>query len=282
MIASETEIAYFMELYELRHFTRAATKLRVSQSALTQSISKLEGKIGAILFYRSKKGCTPTPSGEVFFQEAQQLLENWTRLLSSVSHRQQALSGNFRVGCHPSLGVYALPRFLRVLSRKAPEIEISLVHDFSRNLSEKVIAHELDLAIVVNPVRHADLILHPISEDRICLWKAKATKSPPKRIFTDMSRAEVQSFLGKHAARFRDWRVVESTSLELIRALVSEGLGVGVLPERVASVDAKKLELMDESAPTLRDEVHVIYRSDALKTNSGRVLREVARTFWKS
>ena len=256
--------------------------IALSQTLGEINSSQLEIKVGAQLFFRSKKGCTPTSAGELFRRQAEQLLENWNHLSKSIRQDQEALTGKFRVGCHPSLGVYALPAFLKSLAKKAPEIEIVLAHDFSRNLSEKIISYELDLALVVNPVKQNDLVLNKIFEDRICLWKSKTNEAPSRQIFTDMNRTEVRAFFGKKYAHFENWKVTESTSLELVRALVIEGVGIGILPERVAKAGKVHLELYDKTLPTPRDEIYVIHRSDTLKSQAGRVLRDIARTCFGS
>ena len=277
MIPTETEITYFLEMYATRHFTQAALKLRVTQSALTQSILKLEEKVQAPLFYRSKKGCTPTKSGDIFHRKAQELLEHWTLMTKSIRHDQDSLTGKFRLGCHASLGIHALPPFFKGLSERAPAIEITLTHDYSRILCERILAHELDYAFVVNPVRHNDLVLYKLYEDRICLWKSKSVSKVPQQIFTDMSVAEVRQLLGKNFARFQDYKITETTSLELVRALTAEGLGIGIIPERVAQAGVRPLELFDKTLPTPRDEIYGIHRSDTLKTEAGKVIREVAK-----
>jgi len=277
MIATDTEIAYFMEMFETRHFTQAAVKLGVSQSALTQSISKLENKVDAQLFHRTKRGCLPTEAGKLFFKEAQRLREDWNQLTDAIQKNQRELSGKFRVGCHPSLGIYALPALFKLLHQRAPGIEILLVHDYARNLTEKVIAYELDLALVVNPVRQADLVLKKIFEDRIGIWQAKGKKNLPEQIFTDMKRMQVDELLGKRALDFRNWKITQTSSLELVHAMVKQGAGIGILPERVARAEETGLEFYDKTLPTSRDEIHVIHRSDCLKTNAGRLLLEVTR-----
>ena len=277
MIATETEITYFLEMFETRHFTHAAIRLGVSQSALTQSVSKLEGKIGASLFHRTKRGCLPTEAGKLFFNQAQILQQNWKDLTDSVKNQQRALSGKFRMGCHPSLGIYALPDFMKLLHKKAPGIEILLAHDYSRKLTEKVISYELDLALVVNPVKQRDLVLKKIVEDRICIWKSKHEPHPPQQLFTDMNRSEVHELLGRRSKDFTNWKIIETSSLELVHAMVNKGVGVGILPERVARPLETGLVLYDKSLPTPLDEIFVIHRSDTLKSAAGRLLIETAR-----
>lgn len=277
MIPTPTEMTHFIELYQQKHFTQAAAKLRISQSALTQSIGKLEAKVGAPLIYRTKKGCVPTEAGELFYQHAQSLLDQWVNVSSSVKQQQKALSGKFRIGCHASLGVSVLPTFLKMLHQKAPGIEVSFNHGLSKELTEKVISHQLDLAFVVNPVRHNDLVLKKLTDDRMCLWKSKNHPTLSKRIFTDMTDHEVRNFLGKSFKRFADYSIVESSSLEIIRALVADGIGIGILPEKVALAEKSRLELFDSSLPTFHDEIYVAHRSETLKTEAGSVLRSVAK-----
>ena len=68
MIPTETEISHFLEVYSTRHFTRASVKLGITQPTLTQSIFRLEEKLGGELFHRTKQGCIPTRSADLLRQ----------------------------------------------------------------------------------------------------------------------------------------------------------------------------------------------------------------------
>jgi len=277
MIANETELSYFIELFSTGHFTKTAQKLRITQSALTQSISKLERKIGASLFYRTKKGCHPTPTGEILFHEACELRERWSALSEKVRQQKTALRGRFRLGCHPSLGIRLLPPFLKKLAAVAPEIEVDLSHDYSRNLTSKVISYELDFCFAVNPVRHPDLVLKKIDDDRIRVWKSKRVTVPVKKIFTDLSPLEVRAMFGKKFKAYSDWPIVQSTSLELILAFAGNGVGVGILPEKVATRAREfDLEPLDEALPSLHDEIFLVHRLDTMKSEAGKLLTRIA------
>ena len=70
MLATATEIEYFVEVYQTRHVSKAAIRLGVSQPTLTLSLQKLEEKLGTKLFHRTKQGVVPTEQGALFYRKA--------------------------------------------------------------------------------------------------------------------------------------------------------------------------------------------------------------------
>jgi DNA-binding transcriptional LysR family regulator len=277
MIPTETEITNFLEVYSTNHFTRAAVKLGIAQPSLTQSILRLEEKLGAELFHRTKQGCVPTRAAQTLYDKATHLQEIWQDIGTKINDSHQALSGIFRIGCHQSVGVYTLPIFFSQLSKTAPEIEILLHHDWSRKIAEKIIHYELDLGFVVNPVRNPNLILKKLGTDRVGFWRAKG-KRPEKRIFADANLSQVQELLGKkNRDSFKDYQIVETESLEIIRTLIASGAGIGILPERIAKLGDVPLELVDATLPTVQDEIYAVYRMDTLKSVAGKAIVNAAK-----
>lgn len=277
MIPTDTEIDYFLELYRTLHFTHAAIRLGVTQPTLTQSILRLEGKVGDKLFHRAKSGCRPTRTGKMFYKHARELKDNWNAFKTLTKEDEENISGHYTLGCHPSIGAYTLPPFFQKMLKRAPLVEVSLKHDVSRNLTEQVISFEVDLAFVVNPVRHPDLVIKKLATDKIVFWKAKGISDVPKRLFTDWSHSEMAALLkGKHCDFLQDHQLIETSSLELIRSLVLNGSGIGFLPERVAKADGSLLTLAQSQLPHVNDEICLIYRHDTLKSSAGQALIEAA------
>lgn len=278
MIPTETEILHFLEIYSTRHFTRAAVKLGIAQPTLTQSIARLEEKIKTKLFIRTKQGCIPNRSAELLYERAIRLQEAWREIHESVSCSHDSPTGIFRIGCHQSVGAYTLPSFLKKLMNEAPQIKVRLHHDVSRRITEKIINHEIDLGFVVNPVKHRDLVLVKLCTDIVAFWRAKDRK-PQRRLFADVNLLQVQTLLGKKSfARFSEWEIVESSSLELIRTLIVQGAGIGILPERVANVEGTQLEILSVDLPTFHDEIYLAYRVNTLKGAAGKALLSAARS----
>ena len=276
MIPTPTELKYFIEVYQIRHLSNAALRLAVSQPTLTQSLQSLEKKVGTRLFHRTRQGTIPTEAGIRLYQRANALIHHWEDLQSSVRDSSTQLTGRFKLGCHESVGVYTLPRLLESIDGQAPGIELSLSHDLSRRITERVIAYELDLGIVVNPTRHPDLVMKKLGEDQFTFWKRKDLSRPPQKVFAHLELTQTQTLLKQTQAKvFKDWRVLGTGSFELIRAFTAQGLGVGVLPSRIARMDPS-LVLAGSKLPAVRDEIFLVYRREALGSRAGKTLIELA------
>lgn len=277
MLATPTEIEYFIEVYQTRHVSKAAIRLGVTQPTLTLSLQRLEEKLGAKLFHRTKQGVIATEQGTLFYKKAHGLIDSWNDLHHDLGQSMNNIQGHFKIGCHQSVGAYTLPIFLESLQKEAPGIEIDLVHDFSRKITERVVSYDIDLGFVVNPVRHPDLVIKKMGDDRVLFWRAKGFGSIPKRIFADRSLMQIQEILGKtHAKEFSDWKLINSGSLELIRTLTLAGQGIGILPERVAKADGADLVPYDLKLPIFEDKIFVVYRKDVLANRAGRELVRLA------
>lgn len=277
MIATPTELIHFIEIYQIKHISKAALRLGVSQPTLTQSLGRLEDKLGIPLFHRTKQGVVPTAQATRFYHQAKTLLDCWADVEKDVHTSQNEIAGHFTVGCHPSVGAYTLPQLMRRLSEKAPKIEISLTHDMSRKITEGVVSHQIDVGYIVNPARHPDLVLKKIGDDRVTFWKKKGATNLPQTLFADRNREQVEHLLGKTSYKqFRGWKLISTTNLELIRTMTRQGLGVGILPERVASVDGADLVMYDSNLPHRSDEIFLAYRPELLKSKAGQELVRLA------
>ncbi len=282
MIPTITEIKYFLEIYQTRHISNSAIRLAITQPTLTQSLQKLEEKLGVILFHRTRQGAVPTSAAKVFYLKARALMENWEAISENLQNDQQELKGVFKMGCHESVGSYTLPALFGLLEKNAPQIEISLTHDFSRKITEKIISYEIDLGFVINPVKHPDLVLKKLGDDRVTFWKKRGLNKIPKKIFADLNLTQVQDLLTKsQRAHFNDWKVVETSSLELIRTLTLDGQGIGILPERVAHSDHSDLMVYHSSLPVFQDEIFLAYRKEVLANVAGKALVANASSVFK-
>ncbi len=277
MLATSTEIEYFVEVYQTRHVSKAAIRLGVTQPTLTLSLQKLEEKLGAKLFHRTKQGVVPTEQGALFYRKSHTLLECWGEAQKGIYRSTSEIFGRFKVGCHQSVGAYVLPKFFENLYAQAPGIEVELIHDFSRKITEGVVSYNIDIGFVVNPFRHPDLVLKKLGDDRVLFWRKRGGGALPKRIFADKNLIQMQEILGKTQTKeFKGWNLINTSSLELIRTLTLRGQGIGILPERVAKADGADLVPYDLSLPIYEDKIFLAYRKDVLSSKAGRELIRLA------
>ncbi|MBC7387452.1 MAG: LysR family transcriptional regulator [Cryobacterium sp.] len=277
MLPTGTEIEYFIEVYQTRHISKAAIRLGVTQPTVTLSLQKLEEKLETKVFHRTKQGVVPTEQGSLFYRKALILLDCWGEVQKGIQKSTSEIFGRFKVGCHQSVGAYTLPHFLEQLRKNAPAIEIELMHDFSRKITEGVVSYNIDIGFVVNPSRHPDLVLKKLGDDKVLFWKKRGAIDLPERIFADVNLAQMQDILGKTQAKeFKGWNIVSTPSLELIRTLTLCGQGIGILPERVAKADGADLVPFDPNLPTYEDKIFLAYRKDVLSSKAGRELVRLA------
>lgn len=277
MIPSAVEIEQFIEIYQVRHLTKAAIRLDITQPTLTQSLKRLEEKLGFTLFYRTKQGMEATKQGVLFYREAQKLKDTWKNIQSTLHNSQNEVEGVFTLGCHASVGAYMLPKLFKQLLVKAPQIQLELHHDSSRKILEGIVSYKIDFGYVVNPFRHPDLVQKKIGEDKVIFWKQKKCENIPKILFAYENSSQVEAILNKNLNKyFVGWKVVFSSNLELIRALTKDGLGVGLLPQLVAQEDKNDLVVYHNSIPSARDELFLVYRRQVMNTHAGKFLLNIA------
>jgi LysR family transcriptional regulator, cell division regulator len=273
---SPQEIQYFLECARTGNLSRAAERLGISQPALTMALRRLESSLKVELFHRSKKGVRLTKSGELFQQEAKSLADHWDRVEKVLGRSVAELHGTYSIGCHPSVALYSLPQTLPQMLIDFPGLHLELHHDLSRKIGERVIRGELDLGIVVNPVRHPDLVIRSVAKDEFAFWTAKdATPlnrldAPQAVLICEPELLQAQQLRRKIKSDFS--RTVHSQSLEVIASLTNSGAGIGLLPGRVAQL-YKNLRKMPE-LPTFPDEIAVLYRAENRRIPAFRELAQ--------
>lgn len=265
MIASPTELVYFLEVANTLNLTRAAEKLDISQPSLSMAIQRLEKSMGVQLIIRHKRGVNLTKAGKLLLIHAKELLQNWEKISSNIQAAHSEVHGRVTVGCHLSVAHHCIPKFLPGLLNKYPKLEIRMNHDFSYNLIDKIARFEIDIGILVNPIQQPDLIIRKIYDDYDTLWYASNkkfnTEENSHSILCDPERIQTQIILKKlKRAKINYSRIIASNSLEILAKLTATGCGIGILPALVVKSTCDKQVAPIISAPIFRDEICLVYR----------------------
>lgn len=283
MYPNLSDLKYFIVVAESGNLSRAAEKLGVTQPSLSVAMKRVENSLGVDLLIRSKSGVYPTKAGEHFLKRSRQLLNSWETLKSTLNEEDETPSGQYSLGCHPSVGMYTLPIFMPKLTERFPGLEIRLSHDHSRKITEKVIRFDLDIGIVVNPVKHPDLVINELCVDVVHFWKRKGTKSSSgilKTLICDPDLLQSQKMTGslkKKEILFEKY--LHSNNLELVSRMTAAGLGVGVIPSRVAMMQDKgRIEKID-SWPTYKDKVCLVYRHEMRQTDAFKAIIDLIKSY---
>lgn len=141
------QVRYFVMVAQELHFGRAAEKLHIVQSAVSQQIRRLERELQTELFDRSARQVRLTAVGERFLPEARELLAAEQRARAVVAELTAGRAATLRVGTSTGLGAH-LDRVLETLARLAPEIRVELVAAPARERLGRVASGALDAAFL--------------------------------------------------------------------------------------------------------------------------------------
>jgi DNA-binding transcriptional LysR family regulator len=141
------QVRYFITVAEELHFGRAAERLLIVQSAVSQQIRRLERELGADLFDRSSRHVRLTEAGEAFLAPARRILEAEREAVAAVARLGPVRETRLRLGTSTGLGAH-LDRVLAALADADPLLRFELSSGPADERLARVAAGELDAAFV--------------------------------------------------------------------------------------------------------------------------------------
>src|SRR5882757_10270571 len=135
-------LRYFAAVAAHGSFSRAAHNLHLTQPALSRQVKDLEEELGVPLFARGKNTVTLTEAGELFYEEARDLLARADQAIQRV--RGEARNEILRVGYAPSVTAGIMPGALEKFQAATPGVRIELADLSSREMNELAKAGRLD------------------------------------------------------------------------------------------------------------------------------------------
>ena len=146
------ELRYIVTLAEEGSISRAADRLFMAQSSLSQFLQQYEKELGTVLFARTAKGIRPTTGGANFIENARQILLQYRRAENELWDSVNLEGGRIIFGISSFRGRYMLPGILADFQQKYPKVKVDIVEANSMELEEELTAGKLDLAVVALPV----------------------------------------------------------------------------------------------------------------------------------
>lgn len=145
------QLGYFTTLTECMNFTKAAKKLYIAQSTLSQQIQGLEAEIGVKLLERDSHGVRLTPAGELFLREAKILIQKRQEAVQAVRLLGEDVSGEVKIGFLAGYERDYLPELAERLSLRHKNIKLSIKNLEMRALDQSLSKGGIDFAFTVLP-----------------------------------------------------------------------------------------------------------------------------------
>jgi DNA-binding transcriptional LysR family regulator len=180
-VDSAGEMAAFVEAAKRASFSDAARALKLTPSALSKLVSRLETRLGVRLMQRTTRRVTLTPEGDAFFRRAERILGDIREAENEAASFRERPRGLLRVNVGNSFGIHQLAPALPAFLARYPDIKIELAF---ADAHIDLIASGADLAVRIGPVRDDRLIVRQIAEGHrmICASPAYlARRGMPKR-----------------------------------------------------------------------------------------------------
>jgi len=248
-------LIYFKTVAEELHFGRAAERLFMSQPPLSRQIKDLEDELGVILFFRTNKRVELTEAGKYFLEEVIDILQNIEHSKTITKQIHNNISGEFKLGYISSTPKQMLATVLKQIQGKFPYLRVSLFETSTQKQNAALENGKLDLGIMRAPIYSSELRVTSLFEDPLIIAGSAETDFQTLNFFHE----NFISFNQKYAAEYHrlvintcnrmgfEPRIVhQSNSMSSILELVSQGLGLAVVPaSTVRQYPHLKLKTMD-------------------------------------
>jgi DNA-binding transcriptional LysR family regulator len=235
---------------ETGSFTAAGHKLHVSQSAISRQILLLEEELKEPVFLRVGRRIRITPAGESLLQLSNRVFQDLKDTIAGITDSKESLRGQIRLLGGMTVCLYVFPPLLTELKRQHPELDLKLVTGSSERCIQHLRSGTGDLALLTLPIDQPDMVSQPVMQEELMLvMAAKHPLSRKRKVLpqdlvrqpfvlfesgSNTRRVVDEFFL---TARIEPQIVMETENVEILKALVRNGIGLSIIPYQAVSRD---------------------------------------------
>jgi Transcriptional regulator len=163
------ELEYIVAIAEEGSISKAAQRLYMAQSSLSQYLSRSETELRTRLFVRTGAGVRLTSAGEIYVRNARQILWQYNRIRGELKETEAGSGGRILFGISSFRGAALIPPVLKRFQMEYPAAEVRITELNTSELTKKVAAGELDLALVALRPHEVQPGDPAILRDEVCL-----------------------------------------------------------------------------------------------------------------
>ena len=251
------------ELYKTKNITKAASKLYMSQPALTARLQNIESEFNVQVVTRSTKGIKFTPEGEYLVRKADDMLQKLHEIKNQIQGLHNQIAGTIDIGASNYLTLHTLPGLLEKFQKEHPAVSYTVATDWSKNISQAVFQQKLHLGFVSIDYGYTSKL--KLYDEPICVACRDAFKLEdlPNMSRIDyqsdpLLRAQIETWWGEHFSAPSQVNM-NVERLESCKHMVKHGLGYSIIPYQMVAEDK------DVHTILLRDtKGHLLYRTSWL------------------
>jgi len=287
------ELQYLVALDEERHFRKAAERCFVSQPTLSGQLKKLEDELGVLLVERTKRQVLMTEVGTVIAERARRILTDVKSLHEIAQSYQDPMAGEVHVGLIPTVAPYLLPHIMPKIRKQFPQLKLWLYEYQTDILLEKLRRGEVDVLILALLDETDDFAELELYDEAFQLAVPRGNKLAQQKSIglDDLNNSEMLLLEEGHCLRGQALDVCylagakentgfHASSLEILRHMVSEDMGMTLIPELAVPAKNKLSDLVqyivfDEPQPSRR--IGMVYRKGSYRETAFKQLQQLIR-----
>ena len=203
-MADLRSLAIFVKVGERRSFIGAARELGISQSGVSNAVSRLEDRLGVRLLARTTRQVHLTEDGAAYFERCRQILSDLDEAELVLRKARQVPVGKLRIDMPVAFGRLKVVPLLGTFQARYPEVELALT--FTDRYID-LVEEGIDIAVRFGALRDSTLIARRLTETRFHVVGAPAylARAGRPRSIEDLQRHPCL-VLAQRETRPRDWR----------------------------------------------------------------------------
>ena len=236
-------IETFLWVANLRSFRGAAEKLNTTQPAVSMRIAQLEDQLGVRLLERDRRAVAPTPKGQELLGYAERMMRLRAEMIEAVGDRS-TMRGIVRLGCSETIVHTWLPLLIERVNAAYPNLELEIEVDISPNLRERLVARDLDLALLLGPIGDPNIMSRTLCSFPLAFVAGQKLKLPGKPLgLAEIAKFPIVTFsrntqpyivLREMFARAGLAVTIHaSASLATVVRMALDGIGIAVIPPAI-------------------------------------------------
>lgn len=150
IVMNNSQLQLFVKVAETGSFTRAGQEMNMTQPAVSRSISSLENDLGVTLIIRDRRnGIMLTDIGQRILVIFRQILQQYDKVHQVVAAEKGLEIGTIRIGSFPMSSAHLLPRIIRSIRDRYPNIEFELHEGNIMEIQEWLHSRAIDVALII-------------------------------------------------------------------------------------------------------------------------------------
>jgi len=285
-----SQLEVFLAVARERRFSRAAEKLYRTQSAVSQTIHKLEQELGEPLFDRSSREGVLTDAGKVLYEYAEKLVNLRAEASESLTELRELQKGKLVIAANEFTALYLL-LVLAEFRRLHPMIKIIVDRALGSRIPDEVLRYSVEFGVLSyepqepalrSVVVYLDELIfvvppkHPLATAPEISIQQLGAESFVAHIVSSPYREKVIQLFKTHKTPLH--MDLQLPTLQAIKQFVAMGNGVAFVPEISVETELARGELVRIPVRELqlKRKLRLIYRKDANLSHAARAFLKVA------